>query len=262
MSKTPTAANVDKIELQDGKLHVFRRKDTRNWWCGYHHKGVYRRISTKEADLNAAIKVATKWYHGEQYQLETGHAPVRTKDTYAYHAKLAIEEYERLGASNTRSPKYAAQLKHLINNHLIPFFGKHKLASIDQALWNEYVQTHLIPRNLNPLTIKQHLNGIRVVFRRAIMRGNPITTPTFHTERKTSAQATPRTWFTEQEQLKLITALHQNIKNKKATRWEFAAFELFDYVTFMINTGLRIGEAKNLRFKDGSCPRAWCRFWW
>ena len=250
MSKTPTAGNVSKIEVLDGKLHIFRRKDTRNWWCGYHHKGVYRRTSTRQADLSVAIEAAKKWYYGEQYQLTHGPAPVRTKDTYAYHAQLAIEDYERLGVAGTRSPKYAAQLKHLIDNHLIPFFGKHKLTSIDQSLWNEYVEKHLIPRNLKPLTIKQHLNGIRVVFRRSIMRGDAVTTPVFHTERKTSAQATPRTWFNEQEQIKMFTALHQNIKDKKGTRWEFAAYELLDYVAFMINTGLRVDEGKNLRFKD------------
>ena len=253
MAKPTAASTPSKIEILDGKLHIFRRKDTRNWWCGYHHKGIYHRTSTKQADLTDAIEAAKQWYYIQQYQIANGQAPNVTKtnkDTYAYYAKLAIQEYDRMAKNGERSPKYAAQLRHLITNHLIPFFGTYKISALNQSVWNEYVETVLRPRNVKQLTIKQHLNGLRVVFRRTIMRGDTIAPPVFYTERKTSAQATPRTWFNEQEQIKLFTALHQNIKDKKGTRWEYAALELYDYVAFMINTGLRVDEGKNLRFKD------------
>lgn len=250
MTKKPIAADANKIEILDGKLHIFRRKDTKNWWCGYHHAGVYRRTSTKQAELSQAIEAAKKWYYGEQYQIGNGHEVVRTKDTFAHYARLAIADYERLAQGTTHSAKYAKGLKNLLENHLIPFFGKHKVTSVDQSLWHSYVEKHLIPRNIKTQTLKQHLNGIRIVFRRARLRGEAISTPTFHTERKAAVEATPRTWFNKQEQLKLKTALHQNIKDKKGTRWETGAYELLDYVEFMLNVGLRVDEAKNLRFKD------------
>ncbi len=250
MTKKPIAADANKIEILDGKLHIFRRKDTKNWWCGYHHAGVYRRTSTKQAELSQAIEAAKKWYYGEQYQIGNGHEVVPTKDTFAHHARLAIADYERLALGTTHSKQYVKGLKNLLEKHLTPFFGKHKLTSVDQSLWHKYLETHLIPRNIKTQTVKQHLNGIRVVFRRTRLRGEAISVPQFHTERKAAGEATPRTWFNEQEQLKLKIALHQNIKDKKGTRWEQAAYDLLDYVEFMLNVGMRVDEAKNLRFKD------------
>lgn len=250
MSKSANANDVSKIEVLDGKLHIFRRKDTKYWWCGYHHSGVYKRISTKKTDLTEATEAAKKWYYGEQYQLANGHQIVRTKVTFAYYARLALTDYERLAEGPTHSKKYVNGLKKIIENHLIPFFGNHKITSVDQSLWHKYVESVLVPRNLKTKTIKQHLNGIRVVYRRAKLRGDAISTPEFHTERTAAAEATPRTWLNQQERMKLITELHQNIKDKKGTRWEQAAYELLDYVEFMLNVGLRVDEAKNLRFID------------
>ena len=244
------AQSVSKIEVLDGKLHIFRRQNTRYWWCGYHHSGVYRRISTKKADLAEATEAAKKWYYVEQYQLANGSEFVRKEETFEHYARLAIIDYERLAKGTTHSPKYARGLKNLLENHLIPFFGKHRITSVDQSLWHKYVQEHLLPRNVKTQTAKQHLNGIRIVFRRARLRGEALNTPMIQTERKSAVEDTPRTWFNEEERKTLIIALHQNIKDKKGTRWEQAAYELLDYVEFNLAIGLRVDEAKNLRFKD------------
>lgn len=96
----------------------------------------------------------------------------------------------------------------------------------------------------------QHLNAIRIVFRRAQLRGDIDACPKFLTERKSSANATPRTWFEPEQYEILYKATRSNIRLLKGTRWHESAKELHEYVLFMANTGLRIGEAKRVRFSD------------
>lgn len=248
-SKTPQQA-PKKFAVLDGKLHIFTRPNTKNWWCGYHKNGVYVRATTKTADRAAAIEAAKEWYYIQQYELKNGVIPAKSKNTFEHYAKLALDDYDRLAAEGGKSPNYAKGLRMLLENSLVPFFGRYELKNINQKLWNQYAAQRLHPNSAKPTTIKHHLNGLRVVFRRAFLRGEIDTTPTFHTERSSSVHATPRTWFNEEEFRTLAIELIKNIDFLKKTRWESAALELNDYVWFMANTGLRVGEGKNLKFRD------------
>ena len=261
MTSKSSENSADKITVLDGKLHIYKRPRSSYWQCGFHHSGLYVRTSTKLADQSAAIEKAKQWYYEKQVEIRMG-APIAPRHTtFAFQAELAIKDYERLAESGG-SKKYANSLKMLLNNDLIKFFGKYPLSSINQQLWNRYLHQRLIKSNTNnevsdqakksakPSTIKHHLNGIRVVFRRAKMRGDIDTAPVFVTERKTAADATPRTWFDADQYEQLYTKTRANIREKKGTRWHDDAQELHDFVLFVANTGLRIGEARNVRFCD------------
>jgi len=211
---------------------------------------VYVRASTGEADRDAAIEAAKQWYYLQQYKMKNGVAPAKSKDTFAHYAKLALDDYDRLAAQGSKSQKYAKGLRMLLENDLIPFFGRYELKNVNQKLWNDYAKQRLYPRSAKPATIKHHLNGLRIVFTRAFIRGEIDAKPTFLTERTSAVHATPRTWFNEAEFQTLALELIKNIDLLKKTRWENAAKELNDYVWFMAHTGLRVGEGKNLKFRD------------
>ena len=76
--------------------------------------------------------------------------------------------------------------------------------------------------------------------------------PRFARESTGATADTPRTWFDADDYKALKLALRRNVaKHKKEkTRWIEAAEELRDYVLFISNTGLRVGEARNVRFCD------------
>jgi integrase len=265
MSSKSSENSAEKLTVLDGKLHIYKRPRSSFWQCGFHHNGHYLRSSTKLEDLSAATEKAKQWYYEKQVEIRMG-APVAPHNiTFAYFAELAIKDYERLAEQGRGSKKYATSLKTLLNNDLIKFFGKYPLASINQQLWNRYLHQRLIKSDGNedaaekskkpaksakPSTIHHHLNGIRVVFRRAKMRGDISSTPEFVTERKTAADATPRTWFEPDQYELLYNKTRANIWEKKGTRWHDHAKELHDFVLFVANTGLRIGEARNVRFCD------------
>jgi len=239
-----------KIQLLDGKLHVFRRPATKFWWCGFHRNGVYIRTSTKCSELDAAVEAAKAWYFRKQGELEAG-APIAPRHTtLAHYAKLALLDYERLAEMGQRSPHYVQGLKEILNNQLLEFFGPYPITSVNQSLWHRYLQQHLLPRKVSAATIHAYLNGVRIVFRRAKLRGELENTPIFLSEHKPSAKATPRTWFQPEQYVQLYRATRKNISLLKDTRWHTAAMELHDYVLFVANSGLRVGEARNVRFCD------------
>ena len=250
MSGSNSLINDAKIEVLDGKLHIFRRPDTRYWWCGFHLKGNYIRASTKCSDLNLAIEAAKQWYYRKQGAIDAGVPIVPKNLTFNHFAKLALDDYEQMVTAGQRSSSYVRGLRVLLKNDLGKFFGSYPLTAINQQLWHKYMQQRLVPSNAKPSTVHTHLNGIRIVFRRAKLRGELQDTPVFLTERKTASDATPRTWFEPEQYDALYTATRANITKLKGTRWHSSAMELHDYVLFMANTGLRIGEAKNMRFCD------------
>ena len=165
MAKQATLQNDTKIEVLDGKLHVFRRPNTKYWWCGFHVKGLYVRTSTKCAEITAATEAAKQWYFRKQGAMDAGVPHARKETTFNHFAKLALQDYEQMVANGQRSKTYLRGLKLLIDNDLSKFFGGYALKAINQQLWHKYMQQRLIPRNAAPSTVHTHLNGIRIVFR-------------------------------------------------------------------------------------------------
>jgi integrase len=239
-----------KIAVLDGKLHIFRRPNSRFWWCGFHSQGQYVRASTKSEELKEATEAAKRWFYKEQGKIEVGGGRVPARQTFAYFAQKAAEDYEHLAKNGQGSERYAKNLRLLLENDLVKFFGRYPLKSVNQQLWHQYYNERLKPQNPTTSTIKHHLNGIRIVFRRARLRGEISETPVFATERKSAGEVTPRTWFQPQEYIDLYTATRANITKMKDTRWHEDAKELHDYVLFVANSGLRVGEARNIRFCD------------
>ena len=105
-----------------------------------------------------------------------------------------MEDYEQMVTAGQRSSSYVRGIGVLLKNDLGKFFGSYPLTAINQQLWHKYMQQRLVPSNAKPSTVHTHLNGIRIVFRRAKLRGEIPETPVFLTERKTASDATPRTW--------------------------------------------------------------------
>jgi len=248
--KVSKAAAPSKISILDGKLHIYRRERSPYWQCGFHHRGVYIRHNTKLTDLAEATEAAKAWYYGKQTEIKHGIPVAPKKERFEHFAKLAIADYEAMAKAGRTSASYAKAIKVVIDKTLIPYFGNYPLTSVNQKLWNKFVQEKLADKNLAPATIRQFLNGVRVVFRRAKMRGEIDETPKFITERKTANDATPRTWFTDTQYVKVLRRLNERIDELEGTRWHNDAKELRDYVEFVSNSGLRVGEAKRLRFCD------------
>jgi integrase len=240
------------FKLQDGKLHVYKRTESRFYWCKFYHKRVPFRTSTQTEDLEKAKDFARQWYFERQLEIKTGKvAPTTNVKSFAVAAEKALEAYKRDVERGTRSQSYYKGLEKLIRNRVVPTLGKHALASINQGTWNSFKE-HLMTkkRPVKAKTIHQYKIAIRIVLKQAQVRGELPAVPQFLEDQATLKDDTPRTWFNADEYKVIIKAVRDNIKLHKNTRWREDAEELRDYVLFVANSGLRIGEARHVRLCD------------
>lgn len=244
------AIGLKKITRFDGRLHIFQRPLTPFVWCGFHHKGRYIRKSTKESDFAAATAVAEKWYTLQQAEILTGNSAIGGR-SFASAAKSAVKTLEERVKRGERSESYAKGIKLLLQTSLVPYFATTSVDSIDIVAWEKY-KTHCLSRNpnLSRGTLHQHKSALRTVLNESYRQGWIKTAPVLKDVYSSPKIKTPRQWFEPKELLRLMEALLAHKKKMKGTRWEEDAAELFDYVGFVANSGLRTGEAMNVRFCD------------
>ena len=246
------ATGLKKITRFDGRLHIFQRPLTPFVWCGFHHKGRYIRKSTKETNFAAATDVAESWYNLQQAKIITGDVSIGGR-SFSSAAKSAIKALDARVKRHERSESYANGIKLLLQTNLIPYFGSTSVDGINIVAWEKY-KTHCYDKNpnLSRGTLHQHKSALRTVLNESFRHGWIKTLPVLKDVYDTDKIKTPRQWFEPNEYQKILKTILSHGKRLKGTRWEADASELYDYVLFVANSGLRTGEAKNVRFCDVS----------
>ena len=234
----------------DGRLHIYQRPRSPYWQCGFHFKGKYYRHSTKEMDDKTAIRAAEQWYIGTQASLRFDPDLVQGKTVRAV-VPLVLRSLEERVQRGERSASYLTSVRNIMKAVIVPYFGSSLVEKIDHPAWEKFkrAQYEQSP-NLARATLHQRKNALRLVLNHAYRMGWIKVLPTFKDEYASNGAKTPRVWFDEREYRQLINALRRRIKTLEKTRWQEDAKELYDYVLFVANTGLRPSEARNVRFCD------------
>jgi integrase len=242
---------IQSVKLMDGKLTLYQRRDCKVWWCGFYHQRTHVRTSTKTQDLKEAKEVARSWFIARQYEISNGVEPVSKSNGFSNAADRAIERYVAQAKRGERSDSYVKGLRNVIQR-LKALAGR---VAIEQAatqqFWDALLQK-LMDTGVKAATIHQYKNALMVVLKLAYRRGDLSQIPRFLSDRTGKTFDTPRTYFDSQQYTKLFRHLRTNKAwhRKNKTRWIEAAEELPDYVLFVANSGLRVGEAMNVRFCD------------
>jgi integrase len=240
-----------KSTILDGKVHIYSRPNSAFFWCGFHHRGKYLRASTKKTDLSEAEAVARDWFYDRQADIRRGALKVGGV-TFRKASEHTLATYEQLVAVGERSEDYLLGIKKVLKSRVVPFFGDIPVTQIDTTTWAAF-KKHVYashPKASARATLHQYKNAVRIVLNEAHKSGWLPQLPVFKDDYSSKKQTKPRTWFEVKEYAQLYKATRDNIKVLKDTRWAEAAEELHDYVIFVANTGLRVGEAMNLRFCD------------
>ena len=125
----------------DKRVQLFKRDDSRVWWCAARLEGVRYRESTKEQDLDRAKDVAEEWYLDLRGKRRSGelrvlvNAPKERTFRDAYTAYLSEVKLLTLGM---RSPKYVEFMELRMDRHVIPYFGDKPLSSINKGMVQSY----------------------------------------------------------------------------------------------------------------------------
>lgn len=126
---------VEKHELMDGRLHVYKRDNSRYWQCSTYIAGKNRRTTTKEESLAHAKDFAEDWYFGLRGRAKNGE--LKAGKPFKLAAEQFLTEFEALTVGQ-RSPKYIKVQADRVRTHLIPFLEGCSVADVTPAKVQEY----------------------------------------------------------------------------------------------------------------------------
>jgi len=245
------AIGLQQVSIYEGKVKIFQRKNSKFWWVGIHHQGKYHRESTKEIHLKDAKVFAEEWYFTKRGQIKEGRIP-ETSKSFQSCAKSALADYQSKVNRGERSINTFKGIKICLDAHILDFFKNKNIARVDNQSWyafKEYMyeKNPLVKRG----TLHQYKNAIRTVLNYAYQNGTIKELPIFKDSHK-KIDVAPRPYFTHQEYYKLLAGVRNHIKNLEDVqpRWVNAGLELYDYIIFAVNTGMRVSEISNLRYCD------------
>ncbi|HTQ13479.1 MAG TPA: hypothetical protein VMH86_06350 [Rhizomicrobium sp.] len=266
-------------ELMGGKLHVYRRENSSNWQCSTYLAGKNWRVSTKEDSLAHAKDFAEDWYLGLRGKARNNE--LKVGKTFAHAAEQFIKEYAVI-TQGERSPRYVEMQEARIRGHLMDFFGNKVVTEITPGMVQEYRLHRMTkPKEVEEQekraaeeakaareagkepkkprkpwapparsTLHQEVIALRHVLRTAERHGWLPFLPDLSAPYKTSGKISHRAWFSPKEYQSLYEATRERAANPPHKKWRWECEQLHDFVLFMVNTGLRPDEAKNLEFRD------------
>ena len=239
--------------LMGGKLHVYKRDNSRYWQCSTYLGGKNRRTSTQEEGIAQAKDFAEDWYLELKGKHKRGE--IREGKTFGDVAPQFVREFTLMTAGQ-RNAHYVKQQSTRLNKYLIPFFGGKLLSEITPTLVQEYrIDRHLktVEKRGKPparQTINQEIVTLRHVLKTANRNGWLPFLPDISEPFQSSRKISHRAWFSPEEYKALFTATRERAQNPKQPQYAWECAQLHDYVLFMANTGLRPDEAARLEFRD------------
>jgi integrase len=273
--------SVESHSFLDGKVHVYKRPNSRFWQCATFVDGRNHRKSTKHETLTLATEFAREWYMAvyvdskrmnqssqtafllQKFIPEGGGiiAPARpvkepkksTGPTFREAAEKFIAEYSVI-TQGDRNERWAQDHVRRVNTHLMAYFGNIPVRSINAGL----VQEYRIHRNQNGhkgkvpsrSTLHHETVTLRLVLKTAHRYGWIDAVPDISPPYKTSGKVKHRAWFSPEEYKMLYEATRKRVQNPPRERYKELWEDLHDYVLFMANTGLRPDEAGRLEYRD------------
>lgn len=249
-------------ELMGGRLHVYKRENSRHWQCSTYLGGRNRRVSTGEDSLAHAKDFAEDWY----LELKGKHRAGQLKDGKKFReaADQFLKEFEFI-THGQRSERCLQDHKLRIEAHLLPFFGDLVLAEITPGKVQEYrLHRHQNPRPPkvragqkeregkppSRSTLHHEIVALRQVLKTAHRHGWIPAVPDLASPYRTSGKIKRRPWFSPAEYKTLYEATRSKAAEPIGARWKRPREQLHDYVLFMANTGLRPDEAARLEYRD------------
>lgn len=242
---------MPSYEMFGGKLHLYRRDNSRYWHCSTSVGKNRLRVSTKKGHLSEAQLFAEDWYLEIRGKARAG--LLKSERTFADAAEQFQKEYEII-TEGQRSPRWVEGHRIRLRLHLVPFFGEFGVSEITPGKVQEYRMHRITTSSTGKAparsTIHDEVVTLRQVLKTAIRHNWLAHLPDFSPPYKTSGKIVHRPWFSPEEYKKLYQATRDYANKPFHDHYKWNAEQVHDYVLFMANTGLRPDEAKNLQHRD------------
>jgi integrase len=135
-----------------GKVHIYRRENSRFWQCSTYLAGKNRRVSTKEESLARAKELAEDWYLQLRGKARAGE--ITGEKTFSQAAAQFEREYEVI-TGGERNPDYVEGHSVRLRLHLLPFFGRLPLSEVTPGKVQEYRIHRMTPGDGEAQTFRQ-----------------------------------------------------------------------------------------------------------
>jgi len=254
-----------QIELRGGRIILHTRADDRHgfWQCrlrlGPDRKLIRR--STRTANIEEAKRTAEEFYDELRYR------HLNQKSLTAVTFKQVAADFLKTVDRDTVEGRLGTGRQSLITGtverYLIPFFGKYNITEITTAHFTEYDdwrldywtvgyganRTNAYNKAINPSakTLLMEQGILRQLFNSAVEQGVLEHVPFMKSKR---AKTNRRSAFGLQEYKHLMRCARRRITQTKNARIKRHRQLLEIFVRLLVNTGMRVGEARGLTWGD------------
>lgn len=245
------ASLMDKVDVRgDGRVVLYKREGLKNpkWQARVsvpNSKG-YKIVSTKTTNLVEAQVFATNLYEELYFKVKAG-GSIKSK-TFGQVFDEWVNSSAKTG--KTRSGGSWERTIKTLRVYAIDYFRSKPISEISSHDFSDYWDWRRKNYKRRPpteATLRRECISFSPLFRFALQKGYIGDVPNFD---KPKAKLNRRSTFTESEWKRFYTAARRWVEEgkKKATYRE--RFVAQQYFLILANTGLRIGELRNLRWSD------------
>jgi integrase len=257
-------------DLEGGKLRIFSRN---GWYQARIYRGgrSYLYKSLKTRDLAQARKAAVELWHDLRVKADLGFAVKTYTMSQVIHEYVVVREKEHEQGKRSgrilarREGTSEAMLRQI--RRVVKFWHKHcgKMAveKVDNGVLQDFIAWrkdyyHRMPANevpkgarLNPTdkTLQWELTQGKAILKYAHERGyrgtKPLPTYTYQAEKKIVRPA-----FGSAEYLAVRRGIGDWISEASNEKWRQTRLLLRDYVRVLASSGMRVGEANGLKWRD------------
>ena len=238
---------LDSRTFRDGQIYLYRRQDYKKqiWFCRIkvpNTKG-YVFKSTQTSDEHAAYKFADDLFNQSLVQVMNG------EQLGSKRVSFAINEYITRLNNSTAPQKYSTTLRIQFLERILPLFNKTLIKDVKTAtLMDIYDAMQINARGgqLSPNTIQRYSTDLKQFFAWCVERGYLQKIPIFP---KIQTNDNRRPHFNNADYNKLTRFMREFIKYNNPNIVRDRTI-LINYVLILSNTGIRVGEARNLKWRD------------
>ena len=244
--KRQPKAILESRTFKDGAIYLFKRADyvKPTWFCRVkvpNAKG-YVSCSTKTTDEHQAFAFASELFNKTLVKAASGQE-VNSKQTTIAIKEFVVHIREAEGKRSTT----ATRAKFL--EHIAPFFKNVRLKEIGTPKLidlNKWIRENSRSGRLSPNTIKRYTTDLKQFFGWCLEKSYIEVVPRFP---KIKGEQNRRPHFDNKDWAKLTRHLREFVKADYP--WIVRDRTLLvNYVLILANTGIRVGEARGLKWSD------------
>ncbi|MDA8653550.1 tyrosine-type recombinase/integrase [Alphaproteobacteria bacterium] len=241
----------ERIDLyDDGRIILFKRPEYKkpNWYARIKVRGSsgYKVVSTKTSDLRKAGRYADELAEELYYKVKEG----GSVNSPSFQKVYSDWKKNALTTSSTRQGQSWRNTCERIEAYALDYFANKRIDSFKSGDFVEYFgwrEKNYKRTKPSPNTLKRERTCLLPIFNYAYQKNLIVELPSIPTIK---AEAKRRPTFTPKEWTQITRKMRDWVKEgKKVGSWR-DRFVAQQYFLILANTGLRVGEARELTWAD------------